>query len=118
QQFAIFRKNRNAFVRIASIVKKYSGQLTVRAPLTDMDGHAVFDRRKTPRLNDAAHDVGANFGQPIAQHAKAFWSELGADRADEQRHHESGSREPPEQNPRRHACSVHAADFYTDGTFV
>jgi hypothetical protein len=44
-----------------------------------VNGHAVFDRRKTPRLNDAAHDVGANFGQPIAQHAKAFWSEVGAD---------------------------------------
>ncbi len=83
QQFANLRKHGNALVGIAPIVEKYSGQLSVWPPLANMNGHAVFDSREAPRLDNAAHHIGAHLGQPIAEHTQTFRREISADRCDE-----------------------------------
>ncbi len=118
QQLADLGKNRDALVRIAPIVKENAGELSVWAPLANVDGDAVFDRGEAAWLYDAAHDVGTHFGQPVAQHAQPLRREICADRPDQQRHNECRGHERAKENPRRHASGVHHDDLGIVGHFV
>ena len=111
EQFADLGENGDALGRIAPVVEEDAEQLPVVAPLADVDGDAAFDRGEAAGLHDVAHDIGAHFGEPVAQHAQALGREIGADRQHQQRDHDGHREEGAEQHPRRHAGRVHHDDF-------
>ena len=84
-EFAGLRHHGQPFGPVALIVEKNAKQLSVRRPLAEKDGHALFELVEPPRLHDVAHDICAHGGDPVAQHAQTFGGEIRGDRANQQR---------------------------------
>ena len=63
------------------------------------------------RLHDVDDEIRLHLGRPVAQLAQAGRREIGAHAEDQQRDHDRGGQERPEDAPRRHAGCVHHDDF-------
>ena len=110
-QFALLREQGHPLLRIALIVDHDAQQITVRPALPQTDGHAIAQGHETSGLQDVRDDVGADFREPIAQHAQALGREIRADNSHQQRHDDCNVQKRTEELRRRNACRVHHDDL-------
>ena len=115
---AVFGNDSDALRGIAAIVHQQADQKAVGPAFADIEGQSMLDRGEAAGLHDIAHQIGAYFGNPPAQHPQTLRRNKGADRRQQQRCYEGDSDEWFQQAPRAHARAVHDDDFGIAGELV
>src|SRR5260370_20450445 len=93
---ALLGQDGRALLRITLVVDEDPQQLSIGAPLANVQRKSLLQFDETAGLHDVGDQIGTNFRGPAPQLAQSPRRDVDTDRCDEQRHHDASREERAE----------------------